>query len=270
MSGGIWSHQFFRDNSSRIWWLFQGPGVREQQEHISLDFWLIACCVGEQLCSEQSRERVGTVRCRQAPDSELKERIFEKRRKRLKNPMGRLQELRSTVPFKSNWKAICLTCYFMSCPVCILSVCIQKQGVKPCFPVWICHQGCPAWMLGQLAALAPLLQKWAWGSQCTEQTAEWSAIVWASCISVWQIWVSRMRTRKAEHEQQECSKAKLECIWIAPAEKVSETSSCWERVKRTNERSVKDAMCRPQLQSDFLVSLSPDFLHSLILNSGED
>lgn len=118
--------------------------------------------------------RVGMVRYRQAPGSELKERIFEKRRKSLKNPMSRLQELRSTVPFKSNWKAICLTCYFISCPVCILSVCIQKQEANPYFPVWICHQGCPAWMLGQLAyaALAPLLQKWAWGSQCTEQTAE--------------------------------------------------------------------------------------------------
>lgn len=46
--------------------------------------------------------RVGTVRYRQAPGSELKERIFEKRRKNLKNPMSRLQELRSTVPFKSN------------------------------------------------------------------------------------------------------------------------------------------------------------------------
>lgn len=53
--------------------------------------------------------------------------------------MSRLQEVRSTVPFKSNWKAICLTCHFISsCPFCTLGVCIQKQGANPCSSVWIC------------------------------------------------------------------------------------------------------------------------------------
>lgn len=94
-----------------------------------------------------AHSRAKSRHSKQAPGSKLQETIFEKRRKRLKNPMSRLQELRFTVPFKSNRKAVCLTCYFISCPVCTLSVCVQKQGASPYFPGWVCPKGvlCGCW-----------------------------------------------------------------------------------------------------------------------------
>lgn len=57
------------NNSSRLQWLFQGPDMREQQESVSLNFWVIACWRTVVLIAEP---RVGTVRYRQAPGIELR------------------------------------------------------------------------------------------------------------------------------------------------------------------------------------------------------
>lgn len=69
--------------------------------------------------------------------------------------MSRFQELRSTVPFKSNWKAACLTCCSISCPVCT-RVFVSKNKEPTHIPWLDLHQGCPVWALGRSgwAALA--------------------------------------------------------------------------------------------------------------------